>query len=92
MGQKLGSNKVYNLYVSFFFHEIWSGLEFVLLESLRMFICVLCFFWVLIHFHQVFLVLASLIFFGFGFFFGLFSGQTNVFSLVYGRTKDFWLT
>jgi hypothetical protein len=71
MGQKLGSNKVYNLYVSFFFHEIWSGLEFVLLESLRMFICVLCFFWVLIHFHQVFLVLASLIFFGFGFFFWL---------------------
>jgi len=49
------------------FHEIWYGLEFVLLESLWMFIYVLhvlCFFWVLIRFHKkklVFVFLTSLI-------------------------------
>jgi hypothetical protein len=81
---------VFNLFVRFI--KIWSSLEFLSLESLWMFICVLhvYFFWVLICFYQNFWVvvfLTSSIYFWF-----FFSGQTYVFGLVHNRTKYLWST
>jgi hypothetical protein len=57
-----------------------------------MFICVPFFFLGFDPFSPSFLSFGKFNLFWVWFFFFLLSGQTHVFSLIYGRTKDFWLT
>jgi len=72
----------------FFFNQIWFVLEPTLLGSCLVFFI---FLWCLIHFVQEFLsfyfFLCLIYFFLLWFFFGMFSGQTIIFGLVYGQTK-----